>query len=470
MFRELKFGMLAMAIGAVTWGAPSADAAVTATYIPGIKQVKFVIDAGGGTVRPACVNGQVRNEGSNVDLVACSQPTMFRAEGNTGVDTIDFRGLTKADFPKLDHTEVQTSGFNDSADVVEGAPVPDLVGQSSGATIHGNAGDDVISGGTAYGDAGDDLMNGGVMQYGGEGDDTFNDPSSPGDGGPGRDTVLFQDDWSQPGLVITATDSQFTMAYDPNNIFTAAYTSIESFSVSLREGNQKVDASAFSGQVYADGREGDDTLIGGSGPDHLVGGGGKDTITGGGGADVIVAGGGDDTISVRDGVADRIFCDDGTDSLVGDFDDVLADCETQDLTPAPPAPEPQVRTVTVTVTTPAPPAPPADTTAPKLTVSGVSLKARTLKFSAACPAGERTCRISATLSVSGKKGRVRKKVALGTVSGSAAGGATAALSRTLSALQAKQVKALKGRTLSLVLSVTDAAGNTARQTATAKLA
>jgi Ca2+-binding RTX toxin-like protein len=84
------------------------------------------------------------------------------------------------------------------------------------------------------------------------------------------------------------------------------------------------------------GGGGDDTLTGGAGPDNLKGGGGNDTIDGGAGNDFIDAGRGNDTITggpgsdrirggdgddvifARDGEADQVFGDAGTDTATVD--------------------------------------------------------------------------------------------------------------------------------------------------------
>jgi Ca2+-binding RTX toxin-like protein len=59
---------------------------------------------------------------------------------------------------------------------------------------------------------------------------------------------------------------------------------------------------------------------------HVVGGGG--TITGGDGSDTLEGSTGDDTINARDGFADRVFCDAGTDTVTADqLDQVYSNCE-----------------------------------------------------------------------------------------------------------------------------------------------
>ena len=74
-----------------------------------------------------------------------------------------------------------------------------------------------------------------------------------------------------------------------------------------------------------------DTLTGSAGDNALRGESGADSITGGPGADDLQGGFGNDTIDARDGVGDRVGCDDGTDAVVGEpLDNVAPDCESVD--------------------------------------------------------------------------------------------------------------------------------------------
>jgi hypothetical protein len=115
----------------------------------------------------------------------------------------------------------------------------------------------------------------------------------------------------------------------------------------LRRGTQSYDGSTFPGTQHVRGMSGPDTISGGAADDALYGNTGNDTVTGGLGADVLSGGDGNDVIQARDGVADRIDCGLGTDSVVADALDVVVNCEAVDQ----PAPTPPT----------APPAPPAQT-------------------------------------------------------------------------------------------------------------
>lgn len=61
-------------------------------------------------------------------------------------------------------------------------------------------------------------------------------------------------------------------------------------------GNNRIDASLYSGMARIEGGAGNDTLIGGSGSDELRGGPGSDTLTGNEGNDAFDGGAGDDTV------------------------------------------------------------------------------------------------------------------------------------------------------------------------------
>jgi hypothetical protein len=77
------------------------------------------------------------------------------------------------------------------------------------------------------------------------------------------------------------------------------------------------------------GNDGNDTLVGGAGNDVLSGGAGNDKLTGGGGIDEYFGGDGDDQIFASgDGLAERISCGNGTDTVDNDPIDIIAECET----------------------------------------------------------------------------------------------------------------------------------------------
>ena len=72
---------------------------------------------------------------------------------------------------------------------------------------------------------------------------------------------------------------------------------------------------------------GADFLSGDQGNDVLSGRAGDDNLNGGDGADTVDAGDGNDTIMSADGVADRVACGPGVDTVSADESDHLSDCE-----------------------------------------------------------------------------------------------------------------------------------------------
>ena len=115
-----------------------------------------------------------------------------------------------------------------------------------------------------YGMGGDDTL------MGGAGNDTLN-------GGDGTDTVV-----QTANADMTLTNTQLT------GQGTDTLNSIERAILTGGVGNNTLNASTFSGQVYLYGLAGNDTLRGGSGDDFLDGGEGSDVLYGGGGTDTVV--------------------------------------------------------------------------------------------------------------------------------------------------------------------------------------
>ncbi|WP_028067880.1 Ig-like domain-containing protein [Solirubrobacter soli] len=87
---------------------------------------------------------------------------------------------------------------------------------------------------------------------------------------------------------------------------------------------------SFSGTP---GSYGPNVVIGSDAANELTGGNGADTITGGGGSDTLSGSHGDDVIDARDGVADRVSCGPGADTVLADsIDQVGEDCESVQVT------------------------------------------------------------------------------------------------------------------------------------------
>ncbi|HYI18426.1 MAG TPA: calcium-binding protein [Solirubrobacteraceae bacterium] len=262
--------------------------------------------------------------------------------------------------------------------VLDGGPGADTLkgmrADVGAATLAGGDGDDVLTsferGETLDGGAGDDALEGAAgddVLHGGAGDDRLMaDGSSEGfrffsdviDGGPGTDSLTDYHS-GDPALAPPITITLDGIADDGREGERDDIRAVESFDVSSvgRFVGDDAANAFYAPEVgrggFLDGRGGDDTLVagdaadevlGGSGADAISGGMGDDRLVGGPGPDVIsgdrparcneyhcdVAGGyGDDTIDARDGERDMIACGEGTDTVLADAVDVLAeDCET----------------------------------------------------------------------------------------------------------------------------------------------
>ena len=234
----------------------------------------------------------------------------------------------------------------------EGGPGNDTISAEDGTdVVLGADGNDVLDGG-----AGDDEVRGG------EGDDTVRGDryAEPGadivDGGPGRD---LGDEWNDPAR---SDNPPVTIVQDGapgdgrpgenDNV-----TSIERFSngshgtiegtagadsiVTWGNGDSTIRGLDGADEIQTGSKK--DTITGGGGADDVSAGFGDDVITGGAGADVIAADGGNvycgyytcevpfgnDKVYVRDGEVDSVDCGVGQDFVEADAGDVVAaNCET----------------------------------------------------------------------------------------------------------------------------------------------
>jgi hypothetical protein len=95
----------------------------------------------------------------------------------------------------------------------------------------------------------------------------------------------------------------------------------------------KPDVEGVSGGV------GPDLLVGNAGENTLRGDAGSDELEGGAGSDRLFGGANDDLIRTNDGVVDHVTCGDGSDRVLADpVDDLADDCELVDRYPGQPRP------------------------------------------------------------------------------------------------------------------------------------
>lgn len=330
----------------------------------------------------------------NVDLAAGT------ATGD-GTDTITgFDGVIggrHADVIKGDGDENNLDGGS-----VQAADVGDLIdGRGGDDNLAGGPGDDTLIGGP-----GDDHLTGSLGNdrlEGGDGDDTLYGDTGTGTGQNGNDVLLggADDDYLLPARgndVVdggTGTDT-ISFAYLTAGVtFDMAVTTQQNTGgggLLTATGLENIAGSEFTdvlkgtdgpnrisgGRSFSptpppnadvlEGRGADDTLrlegahggtaFGGPGNDTITGGDGPDALDGGPGADTIRAGKGDDTLAgPADAELDRLYCDEGIDTVTSYDDglDVLIDCENG--TPGTPPAAPTPLASAPPALTPPPPAP-----------------------------------------------------------------------------------------------------------------
>ena len=220
-------------------------------------------------------------------------------------------------------------------DILHGGQGDDsLFGEDGNDTIEGNQGSDTILGG----DGADSLLggSGGDLLDGGAGDDRLFGQGSSHDtliGGPGNDHLngdneLGGNTGSSDFAAATADgdmtvqDGQLTAA----GLGTDILVNIDRVRLTGGDGDNTLDATAFSGIAYLIGGPGQDMLLGGAGNDRLygqlgddsmVGGAGRDFLYGGGGKDYLDGGLGDDAANGQSDSDDTIVASVGNDTLRG---------------------------------------------------------------------------------------------------------------------------------------------------------
>jgi len=266
--------------------------------------------------------------------------------GGPGLDTVSYEERTAALAASADGVaDDGESGEGDniaaSVESIEGGQAADVLTASNvvDGALSGYTGNDRLVGGS-----GDDIL------FGGEGDDAL-------EGNGGDDTAAAGDGGSfliGGGSTDVGGDS---FAGGPG--FDTVDYSVRTAPVSVTLNGTADDGEAGEGDnTGADverflGGDGADSLSGDGDPEDFSGGHGSDTISPGGGEDFVAAGDGDDSIAAQDGAVDRVSCGVGADTISADFADVLDGCEVATLSPAPIPP---------------------DTTAPKITITGLAAK------------------------------------------------------------------------------------------------
>ena len=183
---------------------------------------------------------------------------------------------------------------------------------SVGVTLDGAAGDDLLTGGggadfalgsagsdTIFGGAGDDSLLGGSQRdelNGGDGNDVLLGQGSTKDtltGGLGDDRI----DGGGGDVLLEFGDADLTLTDSTlDGLGSDLLFGIVIATLIGGAGNNRIDASAFSGYTALIGEDGDDTILGGAAPNVLVGGAGDDVLIGNDGDDSMLGSAGKDSL------------------------------------------------------------------------------------------------------------------------------------------------------------------------------
>ncbi|WP_311200176.1 Hint domain-containing protein [Leisingera sp. M658] len=283
-------------------------------------------------------NGEEGHWAIYKDGVLVAQGDFTEDVAGTGTGTVDINGYGAFDQLVLS-ANLQTDGTDgsdytisnitftvppedpaDGDDSISGGGGDDLIyGQGGSDTISGGAGNDTLYGGsgndTLWAGTGDDLV------YGGDGNDLY-------DTDEGNDTFYGEggDDWvavwaNPDGETLVGGETDETSGdmlelYGDGTGINITFTGDEagSFSVGgdsvtfseferyyLHSGDDTLNASIGTSDIWVKGAAGDNSLTGGSGSDTLLGEGGSDTLEGNAGADSIDGGSGDDSLIIGEG-------------------------------------------------------------------------------------------------------------------------------------------------------------------------
>lgn len=276
-----------------------------------------ILGQGGNDTITGGLGSDFLDGGAGTDLLVESADANLTLTNTrlTGLDTDTLAGFEQADLTGGISDNILTATAFSGAVTLSGGDGNDtLLGTSSKINVlMGGNGNDSLKGGslkdTLYGGAGDDSLLGmgdSDKLFGEDGNDTLV-------GGTGNDTL--DGGAGTADLVVDAGNVSFTLK-NTQLIGNGTNTLVDVELASLTGGSSKnkLDASAFTGNVTLIGGSGNDTLIGGSGDDFLQGNLGSDLLKGGDGNDWL-HGGNDSLVSGTDN--DTINGGNGDDTLLG---------------------------------------------------------------------------------------------------------------------------------------------------------
>ncbi len=302
--------------GGTANGGSDTSAEQTFTITSVVKDVTYTA-AGSAKMRAIVVNGVLTVTVGGVPY-SSYQPAYIETltlNGGSSADVFNLSGLDPLLYPELQTIVIHAGAGKDAITMVSLSVNP--FDNLTSMEFDGDAGDDaikltglhtiqlpnltsfVLNGGggndTIFGSDFDEFITGGA------GSDSLN-------GGLGTDRLVESGNVS---FKLTNTTL--------SGVGTDKLASFEEASLTGGASANKLNASAFSGNVTLSGGAGNDTLLGGSGDDALVGGLGNDSFVGGAGADTLIGGLGNDTL--KGGLGnDLLIGGFGVDSIDGEAD------------------------------------------------------------------------------------------------------------------------------------------------------
>ncbi|MGJ5633957.1 beta strand repeat-containing protein [Nostoc sp. CALU 1950] len=227
------------------------------------------------------------NGGSGNDRIIDTDFVTFDVHnGGTGVDTIDYSGVSFVSGVTINLATGLTSVLNGNTETI--LNFENAEGSQGGETIIGSSGNNVLNG-----NGGNDTINGGAgvdSTNGGSGNDRIIDTDfvtfDVHNGGTGVDTIDYSGVSFGSGVTINLATG-LTSVLNGNTETILNFENVEG-----SQGGETIIGS--SGNNVLNGNGGNDTINGGSGNDTINGGSGNDAIVGGSGTDRLTGGLGND--------------------------------------------------------------------------------------------------------------------------------------------------------------------------------
>jgi Ca2+-binding RTX toxin-like protein len=259
-------------------------------------------------------------------------------DGGPGNDLLDGQGGADELIGGPGDSGSDTARGGAGADVLRGGPGDDdlnggaendaVFGDGGTDSLAGDDGADALSGGPGIdalqgGDGNDVLLGGAELLIGADGGDTLD--AGPGDdlanGGPGDDTL----DGGLGSDRLIGELGRDTVSYRGRNVpVTVTFDDLPNDGEPGENDNVARDIEVVLGG------ENDDNLTGDAAANVLDAGSGEDYADGRGGVDSLAGGTAADTLRARDGARDLVSCGGGRDFAVVDTRDVVRDCERVD--------------------------------------------------------------------------------------------------------------------------------------------